>query len=315
MQIDDGVIQRRIRAWTARPAEAIRYGIFARISDWLCAGRDAKAGLSVLLVPVQTAAGAATPISAPADGGPSTDRATARWGTPRTLYLNQLGRGLADREWTMFQAEVADLQVALTTAQAELASATEEIARLRAELDEMPRPTDPELTVRLGGETDTDIEVVRERRMAAYNARRAAVEAEINRLQSVVAAKRVEVARLAKPVKIRFQVAQNRADMIEAYVRRRCAAYLTRLVRKHPDGQRIADMVRPDWPGRPAWSVGDLSLDLPDGSIPLAGRAPNGRPPSSSADSGSSPAGSDRSGPGDDAERVADHRSTVDGEA
>jgi hypothetical protein len=314
MQIDDNAIQRRIRAWTARPTEAIRYGIFARISDWLCAGRDAKAGLAVLLVPVRDAAHlGAGPTPPAAEGTPPADRAASAWGTPRTLYLNQLGRGRADREWTMFQAEVTDLQVALSVARAEQASAVEEIARLRAEIDQMPRPTDAELEVRLGGETETDIDVVRERRLAAYTARRTAAEAEINRLQAVVAAKNVEVARLAKPVKIRFQVAQNRADMIEAYVRRRCAAYLTRLVRKHPDGRRIAEMVRPDWPGRPAWSLGDLSPDLPDGSTPPTVPGPDGRTPPSSA-SGEPSAGPGRPSPASDTEADTDRESTMDGE-
>lgn len=261
MSVRDTAVQRRLRAWTRRPTEAIRYGIFARISDWLCAGRDAKAGLAVLLVPIR--GGAADELASKPAPDPSSP-APDSWGTPRTLYLSQLGRGRADREWTTFQAEVADLQVALTMARAEQVSALDELARLRAELAEIARPSDDDLKVRLGGETDTDEAVVRERRMAEYAARRTPLETEIRRLQAVVTAKDVEVARLGEPVRIRFQVAQNRADMVEAYVRRRCAAYLTRLVRKHPEGRRIAEVVKPDWPGRPTWSLGDLSPDLRD---------------------------------------------------
>ena len=58
---------------------------------------------------------------------------------------------------------------------------------------------------------------------------------------------------------------QRRAAMIEAYVRRRCAAYLARLVRVHPDGARLNHLMRPHWPDQIHWARASLGPELPTG--------------------------------------------------
>jgi hypothetical protein len=63
----------------------------------------------------------------------------------------------------------------------------------------------------------------------------------------------VAIARLDEQIRIRRAVAEVRVAMIEAYVRRRCSAYLNRLLRTHPDGKRLGSLVRSDWTQRPSW--------------------------------------------------------------
>jgi hypothetical protein len=61
------------------------------------------------------------------------------------------------------------------------------------------------------------------------------------------------MARLDEQIGIRRAVAEVRVAMIEAYVRRRCSAYLNRLIRTHPEGKRLGSLVRSDWAQRPSW--------------------------------------------------------------
>ncbi|BCB79576.1 hypothetical protein GCM10022251_41770 [Phytohabitans flavus] len=72
-----------------------------------------------------------------------------------------------------------------------------------------------------------------------------------------------EIAHLEEQIKIGLRVTQRRARMIEAYVRRRCAAYLTRLVREHPDGARLNQLMRPRWPEQVDWARVSLGPELP----------------------------------------------------
>lgn len=162
-----------------RSTPSIRYGLFARLSDWWCGGRDARKGIP----------------SVPDGARPGTPQ--AELSTPRMMFLGQLGVGRIEKEWITFQLEVAELEAALRDATARRAEA--------------------------------------------------------------------EVARLEEQIKVGLRVTQRRAAMIEAYVRRRCASYLTRLVRRHPDGARLNHLMRPRWPDEIDWARASLGPDLPTG--------------------------------------------------
>lgn len=165
--------------WARRSAPSIRYGPLARLSDWWCAGRDARHGIPAV----------------PGDTGPAT--AVADLTTPRMMFLGQLGLGRVEREWLAYQVEVARHEAALRDA--------------TARRDE------------------------------------------------------AEIAYREEQIKIGLRVAQRRAAMIESYVRRRCAAYLTRLVRKHPDGARLNELMRPRWPDQTDWARANLGPEPPTG--------------------------------------------------
>ncbi|GAA4455925.1 hypothetical protein [Phytohabitans houttuyneae] len=162
-----------------RSTPSIRYGLFARLSDWWCGRRDGRKGIP----------------SVPEGARPGTPE--AELSTPRMMFLGQLGVGRIEREWIAFQLEVLDLEAALREATSRQADA--------------------------------------------------------------------EVARLEEQIRIGLRVTQRRAAMIEAYVRRRCAAYLTQLVRRHPDGARLNHLMRPRWPDQIDWARTSLGPELPSG--------------------------------------------------
>lgn len=77
-----------------------------------------------------------------------------------------------------------------------------------------------------------------------------------------------EGAVLEERIRIGLRVTQRRSAMIEAYVRRRCAAYLTHLIRHHPDGARLNQLIRPRWPDQVDWARASLGQEP---CVPRAG--------------------------------------------
>lgn len=195
---------KRSKDWT-KATPSIRYGPFARLSDWWCAGRDGRKGIP----------------SVPEDARPGTP--TAELSTPRMMWLGQLGVGRIEKVWIAYQLQVAALEAELR----------EWAARRDALAGEFGAAGQP---------LPHDVAHTRAARVE---------EAE------------GEVARLEEQIKIGLRVTQRRASMIEAYVRRRCAAYLTRLVRVHPDGARLNHLLRPRWPDQVDWARASLGPELP----------------------------------------------------
>ncbi len=252
------------RAWTGPPGRSIRYGLFARIGDWWCAIRDARTRVADLLVKAggdfdQRLVSQADPLSAdPFPPGPR----TRVWSTPHTVYLSQLGRGMAEKELIRYKAEIAGHLVALRQAQAKRDATEVKLATALERLASIQPLTQDELTRRVSGEERTATAVLQGRRQREHSERRSVAENEVRQLRATLSDLAVEVAKLSEPVRIRFQVAQARVGMIDAYVRRRCAFYLTRLVRKHPEGTEIGPLLRSDWPEHPAWATREISPDV-----------------------------------------------------
>jgi hypothetical protein len=253
---------RRIRTWTGRSGRAISYGPFARLSDWWCAGRDAKKRLPDLVTerpaPPDTA-----PSGSPADG--ASDPSTTWLATPRMVVLSELGRGRMEAEWIKYKAEVHDELIGLTRARAQREALDAELALAEEELEHAPpEPSEGDLRRRVGGERYTDVAVVRARRLADHTRLRTETKKQALDIARRIRDQDVQIAGLGEPIRVRFEVAQTRAAMIDAYVRRRCAAYLTRLIRKHPQGSHIRQILPATRPALPAWTVGARSPDLDD---------------------------------------------------
>lgn len=200
---------KRSKDWIKPAAPSIRYGPFARLSDWWCAGRDGRKGIP----------------SVPHDARPGTPLAELT--TPRMMFLGQLGVGRIEKVWIAYQIEVAALE-------AELKECSARRDALAVEFGEA------------GQRLPRDV---------------------VHTLAARVEEAEAEVARVEEQIKIGLRVTQRRASMIEAHVRRRCAAYLTRLVRAHPDGARLNDLMRPRWPDQVDWARASLGPPL---SAPVA---------------------------------------------
>jgi hypothetical protein len=272
----DRTLDRRARQWTRTAGRAITYGPFARLADWWCASRDARIVLPHLLRPAPGGpgdpvdpAGPGKPGAAPWTGSAAAASpvAPSAWDTPRTRFLDQLGRGRAEQEWLRYQKEVAGYLVGRTRALASRDAAERELQAAQQRLDRLAAPRDGELAARRSGEENTDLTVVASRRAAEFSAQREAAEAEVQRWSAERARHDLTVAALSEPVRMRFEVARHRAEMIDAYVWRRRAAYLTQLARRHADGPQAASVIHRGWPEHPAWAAAAASPDL---AAPLA---------------------------------------------
>jgi len=244
------------RPWTKRARRAIPYGPFARLGDWLAARRDARVALPSLLV-------------AHEEGTAGTPAAGAvPWETPWTMFLGQLGRGRAEKEWLHYRKEIVDHLISLARARADRDAARRQLEQAQEQLARLTPPSDAELTVRRSGEQDTPEAVVRARRMRAHTEQRRAAEASVQQLRVRVDEHESAVARLSEPIRLRFEVAKTRAELIDAYVRRRRASYLTRLVRTQSGEAPSSSIIRSDWPERPWWMARTISPDLANPDAP-----------------------------------------------
>lgn len=247
----DKSVARRTKLWIKRGA-SIRYRWTERCSDWWCASRDAKAGTPA--TPTPHAAGVpGTPLIAMGAKASAGDQPSTRWGTPRTVVLAQLGRARAEREWILFHVDTADLQIDRAQATARRAAADERLRSTTEEREALARATDDMPPGTAPGEENASTEVKTGRRHAEHAARLQALRNREREARQSMDEADVEVARLDEQIRIRREVAEVRVAMIEAYVRRRCSAYLNRLVRTHPDGKRLGSLIRTDWQQRPSW--------------------------------------------------------------
>jgi hypothetical protein len=202
----------RSQRWTKRSALDVVYGPFARAGDWWYAGRDARKRLLD-----------STTASPVLDSPMSVARAL---GTQRMRFLDQRGAGRLEREWQFFRADVAEPLAGLREVQSRRAALAAELARAQARFEIRLVLLDADPSRRGVGEADETMRVLA--------ARAELLDAQINRLLATV--------------HNRLKAAQTRVVRIEAHTRRRCVAYLGRLVRKHPDGGRINELLAPYWP-------------------------------------------------------------------
>jgi hypothetical protein len=181
------------------------------------------------------------------------------------MFLGQLGLGRIEKEWIVYQAEVADIEASLRDCRARRAALVRELEEARQRLAQAQEPRD--LGQRVAGEARTDESIVRLRRARQQDQARARESEAVRGLSARLDALDAQIAHFDAQIRIRLRIAQRRAAMIEAHVRRRCAAYLSRLVRKHPQGTKLNEILRPRWPEQPEWARAHegRDLDVPPG--------------------------------------------------
>ncbi len=228
-------IRKRTRDWTKKSEKPIPYHVPARFSDWVCATRDARRGLPALPPPDR-------------QGGESPELST-----PRMMLLGQIGLGRIEKEWIVYQAEVADLNARLEDLLAEERNMANRVDDAKKRLDVI-RGQETDLKAKKAGEDQTSEHIVALRRAKAAAAVLERHEAALRDAEANLEKIRVDIAKTNEQIAVRLRIAQRRASMIETHTRRRCAAYLTRLVRKHPEGARLNALMRPQWPDRADWA-------------------------------------------------------------
>jgi hypothetical protein len=205
----------------------------ARAVDWWCGGRDAKLDAELLLV------GSAGP--------------------PRMALLGHDALRRVEREWLRYKAAVATHVEQLIDARARQAQARGTLARAETEVRE--EPTEEALARRVGGEERTAVGVIRDRRLAEHRRQAADLQARTRQLREELTAAQQELERVAAVVQHRFELAQARATTTLGYAFQRRLAYLSRLVRVHPQGVRIGELVTAELT-HPEWTVAARSPDL-----------------------------------------------------
>jgi hypothetical protein len=210
--------------------------MLSRILDWWCARRDARQEIGALLI---------TPV-----------------GPPHLARIGQLGVAEIEREWLRYRAEVSGSLQDLVRARARFAATNEALAAAEQRSRELVEPTEAELTHRTGGEERTAVGVIRDRRLAEHRRRCLEAEGSTEQLREEWRQRQAEVEGLHASVADRFTVARARAGAVSTEVARRRLAYLSHLVRRHPDGARIAASARTDFPECPEWTLLAVPPDL-----------------------------------------------------
>ncbi|GAB2568263.1 hypothetical protein Aab01nite_43680 [Paractinoplanes abujensis] len=229
-------VERRSRRWTRRSEKPIRYGPLARCADWWCATRDARKGLPEL----------------PADDRRTPD-ADIPTGTPHMSFLGQQGIERKAKEWIVYQSEVADPMAHRSDLAARHKALRDELVLAEQRFTALDEGA-PD-TGKVAGEDRTDPGVAAQRRAKAHAAKRDEAKAKVDRLTAELNRMSAEIAQLDEQIAIQKEIHERRADIIEAHIRRRRAAYETRLVRKHPQGLFLNRLLRPDWPAVPDWAT------------------------------------------------------------
>lgn len=226
-----------------------RYDSVTRFADWWHGWRDGRHGVPL--------------------------RRRGRTTTPHRDVLIRSARDAFEHERLGFEAARAALMQAAAAAEARLDGAQERLLVAEGELAMVPaRPDARDLTRRRLGEDRRPDVVVAHRRAREHDRRRQ----QLMRARDAAAAERdrhaAELAAALEAVERERTAAAARVRRVHENSHRRLATYRRRLVRSHPEGDKI------DWeldgavPHVPAWVEAD-ELDPP----PILAPAPDGDPP------------------------------------
>ena len=220
----------RMRRWvTARPGRPIRYGPWPRLCDFAQATRDGKRGV------------------------PSAD--AEELGTPAVRDLASGFDGAQEHERQRMNRDLAPLQVRASELEVAIAAARDDVVRLDGVLAGLPQDlTDVELAERRSGETDVDPEVVRNRRRRERAARRAPLLEQRDAASTRGQADRAELDAVRDCIEVRTMIGASRVARLHAYAERRIAAYQRRLLRVHPDRDRLVRLLSRVTPQLPDWA-------------------------------------------------------------
>lgn len=208
--------------WTDPPARPIRYSLADWIADRRAALLDARKGVPGL------------------DGGCLT--------THHLELLRSQMQDACNLESLAGKQDCAQIRDQLSGSFAEAANVRAELKSAEEALDAISRaPTEEELRHRRGGEDWQPEMIVRTRRTAEHAKRRKRAEEALMLAQQKLVSLEAEAARLNDVISAREEITLLRSARIHDYTRRRGAAYLRRLARRHKDGARLVSELEPRW--------------------------------------------------------------------
>lgn len=106
---------------------------------------------------------------------------------------------------------------------------------------------------RVGGESDTDPEIVAARRLREHAAAANRVKAELAVARDELRACDVELARIRGAIRVRAAVGAATVRRTYAHFGHRLACHKRSLVRRHPDGVQVNRLLDARWPTLPEW--------------------------------------------------------------
>lgn len=230
-------------------APPIRYGVLARLGDRWHAIRDGKAGLPEL--------GSREPV------------------TPTFEVLRQTFEDRQHHERKLIRADTGRLRGRESALLARIHEAGQEAVDVDKRLEAMPEQLSPtELEQRHGGETKTDIAVVRMRRAREHAAGREPLLAAAARLRRQLQELRIELGETRRAIRNREVMGALEVIRLHAHTMRRIAAYERRLVRVHPSGAQLSYRLALHHPRLPDWvhsitdgpEVDGLTIGFPEES-------------------------------------------------
>ncbi|MPZ65132.1 MAG: hypothetical protein GEU83_06325 [Pseudonocardiaceae bacterium] len=215
-------------------APAIRYGLFARLADRRHATRDGKAGLPTV--------GSEAPL------------------TPTFEVLRQTYEDRQHHERKLIRSDTAELRGREAALVARIHETGQEAIEVEKRLEAMPEHLSPaELEQRNGGEANTDMAVVRMRRIREHDARRSPLLSAAWRLRQQLQELRIELGQTRRSIRNREVMGALEVSRLHAHTMRRIAAYERRLVLIHPAGVELVSQLTLHHPRLPDWvrSFGD----------------------------------------------------------
>ncbi|HEX6354211.1 ATP-binding cassette domain-containing protein [Actinophytocola sp.] len=208
----------------------IRYGPFARLSDWYQGWRDGVAGVPV-----------------------------PRRGIATTAHREVLIRRTQDsfeRERLEFEARRADKLERIAAIQVRLGHAVDAVTAARAALAELDGPPSPaELERRRPGEEHRTTAVVRLRRLREHARAVRTAEQLVESRDRAANAVASELAAAVEAAEREAVVAGVRVRRVHEHAHRRLSAYRRRLVRSHPEGDWVNVAMDSRAPAIPGWAV------------------------------------------------------------
>ncbi len=211
----------------------MRYWTWERCADAWHASRDARSSRL-------DQAGDSAPRSGPVE-------------TYRTQILSQLGRSRSERVWAAYQSDVFQIRLELAEATTQRNLAAQRIEIRQQEVRDLAQPSESDLRVVRPGEEVARPGVVAGRRTRDLAERRGVAESELAAASATLEARTADVARLDETLRARKLAADAQVAVIDAYVKRRRTAYLARLLRRTPGGQRTDSVHWPGWEEQPSW--------------------------------------------------------------
>ncbi|WP_042406279.1 hypothetical protein [Streptacidiphilus carbonis] len=221
-----------------RKAHHGRYGAVARVSDHFNGGRDGKKTLPDIEL----------------DGSVS---------TPTLEFHAHRAASAQHVERIRYLMECEELAVSVSVLRQRLATAGKELDQRQQAVTDLSGPlSDEQLGQRRAGEHRTAEAIVRSRRAAERARPLAAARLARTEAADRVSALELELSSLEALLSVRQEIAASRAAFIHENALRRVASYFRRLVRRHPQGQRINAALKPGGPELPSWANGS------DGALP-----------------------------------------------